>query len=1196
MAFQKINDNLYLNQALVVSCGVMQKGSKNIYTLKLNSGVDVNLTDICPNNEMAEAIYNQVKAWEGGGGGGPVGPLEDLMYDDEHTLSEVMDTKLEGDVKDLVYDSETGDTVGETLAEMQEDIDAPLKDKEYGTVTETITVEDEFVDGQTYSIVKDIPFTEEELALLDSLDNGTEFYFEPDPEFNWKNKIAWQTTDGSYIYFNRNDENIPESYYPFDQKWEIDGNDMYDEYVNEYGEAPSFIIHTEYINSQYEGLLKKIFGLSSHTETITRTLTLEEKFDDFSNWKFQDISNKVNPITAGTYKLLPEYTQELEEEIVYEMGGYVAGLISGITSAWQWVEPQSGDTITFLQFYIDNNSYVYNYILGQWFMNSADQNPVNYEDIPAFEIQDPIQTIGSDVIFRQICLYEDGTPIPPYKEEKIAETKVGDFPNWLIQGKGQQMLGSIDWDKAAQIIEQNGWSEYTSIYDDSNINPNSYVSISFAITSTPEGETGTNYYIMVYTNDQNYKQTSYYNYRYGLNLDDPSSSTQHVPANTWWQSGYGPMGYFQLIRHNISDEAQTVLNKEICNLVFSGNEVSYKSLQETLDNVPQGLAKDFIYDKISGESGVQPVFDLMSVIQENQELFAETFGSISDATVYGSEGDMQHWACVFQKVDDEPVFMWGKQIDTDTHIYKFTLSTSKWTTFTINSSTGPSLEEPVLSQEELPIIDDYDESLIQEGFEEIVPLMIIDSQGGDVAINLEQKFNEPLKNKIYEISTTSAFYDVPKWSKINVTDTAVVYRGLGTVVRVMIANPGDYGVFVEIRAVGSTSSYRIQSFNGYGDNADTWYPEKPVIQYDASAVNPEFEDIWKAIYQTPGAVTLEEKLNSIGGSGEDEELKNKTYGTEVTVLSTPVLVNMPATTEVQPKVGGILPEIEGLPSSQSENQLPIYFDDQVLITYYYYRQGSTSGWMENFSGYRVFTVDNQMFDYQELYNSSTRNEWAGISDQNNAPTIAGLWTTLGARPVPIGYRSEVPNYYDCQYISSYELVTRKPAMWDQAYQLFYYYDSDNDEYYPISEYEPPVWGEQDVYTPVFSYLDSEPQDWENIYNNGEYFDPTAPFAIIQSIFCRVQKQTFTLEQKVNQIGYSSAYITDLPTEPNLSGRLIIVLCSEEPEYKYDGYLYIVAEDADLTPYTSGAQDSGNSGGGGSQIDPGMITPAPMPAP
>lgn len=497
----------------------------------------------------------------------------------------------------------------------------------------------------------------------------------------------------------------------------------------------------------------------------------------------------------------------------------------------------------------------------------------------------------------------------------------------------------------------------------------------------------------------------------------------------------------------------------------------------------------------------------------------------------------------------------------------------------------------------MPIIDDYDESLIQEGFEEVFPLMITGSQGGDIAINLEQKFNEPLKDKVYEINTVSAFYDVPKWSKINVSDTAVVYSSLGTdtIVRVMVANPGDYGVFVEIRTGSSTNSYRIQSFDGYGDVADTWYPEKPVIQYDASAVNPEFEDIWKAIYQTPGAVTLEEKLNSIGGSSEDEELKNKTYGTEVTVLSTPVLVDGIATTEVQPKVGGILPEIEGLPSSQSENQLPIYFDDQVLISYYYYRQGSSGGWMENFSGYRVFTVDNQMFDYQELYNSSTRNEWAGISDQNNAPTIAGLWATLGARPIPIGYRSEVPNYYDCQYISSYELVTRKPAMWDQAYRLFYYYDSDNDEYYPISEYEAPVWGEQDVYTPVFSYLDSEPADWANVYDSGEYFDPTIPFAIIQSIFCRVQKQTFTLEQKVNQIGYSSAYITDLPTEPNLSGRLIIVLCSEEPEYKYDGYLYIVAEDADLTPYTSGAQDnSGNGGGGGSLIDPGMVTPMPAP--
>ena len=80
MAFQKINDNLYLNQALVVSCGIIQKGSKNIYTLKLNNGSDINLTDICPNNAIAEEIYNQVKAWEGGGGGS------------EHVADEIYDT------------------------------------------------------------------------------------------------------------------------------------------------------------------------------------------------------------------------------------------------------------------------------------------------------------------------------------------------------------------------------------------------------------------------------------------------------------------------------------------------------------------------------------------------------------------------------------------------------------------------------------------------------------------------------------------------------------------------------------------------------------------------------------------------------------------------------------------------------------------------------------------------------------------------------------------------------------------------------------------------------------------------------------------------------------------------------------------------------------------------------------------------
>ncbi len=1162
MAFQKINDNLYLNQALVVSCNVMQKAGKNIYSLKLNSGVDINLTDICPDNATAEAIYNQVKAWEGGGGGGPVGPLKDLMYDDTHTLEEV--------------------------------IDAPLKDKEYGTETETITVEDEFVDGQTYSIVKDIPFTEEDLALLDSLDNSTEFYFEPDSESpeNWKGRIAWQNTDGSYISFYRNDENIPESYYPFDQKWEIDGNDMYDEYVNEYGEAPSFIIHTEYINSQYESLLKKIFGLSSHTETITRTLTLEDKFNDFANWKFQEISNKINPITAGTYRLLPQYTQELEEEIIYEMGGYVAGLISGVTSSWQWTEPQSGDTISFLQFYINGNGYVYNYVLGQWFMNSADQNPVEYENIPAFTIQDPIQNIGSDVIFRQICLYEDGTQIPPYKEEKVAETKVGDFPNWLIQGKGQQMLGSIDWDKAAQIIEENGWSEYTHIYDDSNISPDSHISISFSISPTPTGKTGTNYCIMVYTNDHNYKQTSYYNYRYGLNLDDPSPSTAHIPENTWWQGGYGPMGYFQLIRHNISDEAEPILNKEICNLIFSGNEVSYKTLQETLDSMPQGLAKTFIYDRIPGGDGIQPVFDMGTVIQENQALFAEVFGPIQERTmIYGQEGDEEsRWTCAYM-IQDAPCFVWIKEIDGIRKIYTFNLSAG-WSFISFDPSQGPSPSVAITSQDELPIIDDYDESLIQEGFEEVVPLMITGSQEGDVAINLEQKFNEPLKDKIYEINTISAFYDVPKWSKINVTDMAVVYRSLNVTVRVMVAdNPSHYGVSVAIGSGRNPVTYRIQNFNGYGDEADTWYPEKPVIQYEESAVNPEYEDIWKAIYQTPGAVTLEEKFNSI--SGGDEELKSKTYGTEVTVLSSSVLVTNPATTEVQPKVGGILPDIEGLPSSQSDSGCPIYFDDQVLITYYYRRQGSTSGWMETFSGYMVSTVDNQMFDYQQMYNSSTRNEWSGISSQDNAPTIPGLWITYSTRPVPIGYRSEVPNYSDCQYISSYEQVRDEPAMWDQAYRLFYYYDSDNDEYYPISSFD--EWGTQDVYSPVFSYLDSEPEDWANVYSNGEYFDPTIPNTIIESIFCRVQKSTLTLEQKVNQIGYSSAYITDLPTEPNLSGRLIIVLCAEEPEYKYDGYLYIVAEDADLTPYTSGAQDdSGNSGSGGSQIDPGTFTPMPAP--
>ena len=128
------------------------------------------------------------------------------------------------------------------------------------------------------------------------------------------------------------------------------------------------------------------------------------------------------------------------------------------------------------------------------------------------------------------------------------------------------------------------------------------------------------------------------------------------------------------------------------------------------------------------------------------------------------------------------------------------------------------------------------------------------------------------------------------------------------------------------------------------------------------------------------------------------------------------------------------------------------------------------------------------------------------------------------------------------------------------YNLYYRYDDGNQEYVQIDDGTAPEWGSETFYQANFSWLNSEPADWANIYYNGDYYvNQEEASLLVDALLCKTRSQILSLPQKLALVEDGFTYSTTLPMSDNQNGKIKVIVCSEEPEYKYEGYMYIIIE-------------------------------------
>lgn len=353
--------------------------------------------------------------------------------------------------------------------------------------------------------------------------------------------------------------------------------------------------------------------------------------------------------------------------------------------------------------------------------------------------------------------------------------------------------------------------------------------------------------------------------------------------------------------------------------------------------------------------------------------------------------------------------------------------------------------------------------------------------------------------------------------------------------------------------------------------ANTWYLsnqgvitscDTPNYVLDKSVVSPLNMSMFNGIYGERKC-TLKEKIESLENSEPSGPLKDQEYGEAKTVNPTASFDWGSGQVCLRYNVNfeGNLDKVV-----LNTNDI-IYESDDLLVTYYYNRNMRYPYGEEISSGFLVYTSPEEMpYDYQIINRNNTVNKWFGMSSQDDCPLLEvssnEQWENC-LKYLPIARQETAPSYHNCYNISGYEEVSNEPAFWALTYTSYYYYDEGNQEYVQFSwSSDTPEFSEQTVYRPTFSSLSSQPTDWENIYYNGDYYYGTwdGSYGILNGLLCRVNITTPTLAQKFASEKQSGLYYqTTLPTDANTNGLIKIVVCNEEPEYKYEGYMYIVIE-------------------------------------
>ncbi len=492
----------------------------------------------------------------------------------------------------------------------------------------------------------------------------------------------------------------------------------------------------------------------------------------------------------------------------------------------------------------------------------------------------------------------------------------------------------------------------------------------------------------------------------------------------------------------------------------------------------------------------------------------------------------------------------------------------------------------ILSQEPTPHIGDidftYDESLvvIKEAFDIILRNYPTEEQVVDISLD------EHLKGyPDWEFENAGiGILDKPLWDTISAEENYYFYYDSTAKLEIQFVYNQDY-LSYNIRDWNDDTEkyYRVfdreYTIGKITFNPNTWYVtnysmaeakacDTPTYILDESKIstgNTIYKELFDALYNER-IYTLKEKIESLENSESSGPLKDQEYGEEKTVNPTSSFDYGAGKVSLRYSVNFG----ENLNKVILNTNDIVYESDDLLVTYYYRSQMVyPSGIQQVFSGFLIYTSPEETsipYDYQIINRNNATNKWAGITGQDDCPLLEvssnEQWSNC-LKYLPIAQQESAPYYGNCYNISGYEEVSNQPAFWALTYTSYYYYDNDNQEYVKFSwSSDTPEFSAQTVYKPTFSSLRSQPTDWANIYYNGNYYYGTwdGSYGILNSLLCRVNITTPTLGQKFASEKQSGLYYqTTLPEGPNTNGLIKVVVCNEEPEYKYEGYMYIVIE-------------------------------------
>lgn len=218
--------------------------------------------------------------------------------------------------------------------------------------------------------------------------------------------------------------------------------------------------------------------------------------------------------------------------------------------------------------------------------------------------------------------------------------------------------------------------------------------------------------------------------------------------NKWKVSGLDDVPYEELpkltlITENIRNEAAL---KEI--LVM----LKEQTLKEKIEDLP-----NWLYDKATVESGYKPIFDILPILMQNGQLFfdAGLFENQERTLLYLNE----NWQLLytFNQNDGITKFEWVKAINYPDEMgyYELTITegrtelTVEWKTYVAPWDLSGLITTPetINSQDELPIIDNYNPEGINPDYSSIVPLLVAKKTGKD--ITLKERIEKPLKEWNY---------------------------------------------------------------------------------------------------------------------------------------------------------------------------------------------------------------------------------------------------------------------------------------------------------------------------------------------------------------------------------------------------------------------------------------------------------------